>query len=88
MGNVEPTFMLATVCSLIMAVAQMFTSKGSRRKITPADFIPEWSAEPKEDDDGELTGQPKAAETIEEMKKLFQELAKANPQPKKRRKPK
>ena len=84
MGNVEPTFMAANICAIVVnSIASIFRGKNSKVKtISPSEFIPNWAAYVDSDKSG--VERPKSAETIDEMKALFQQIAAANP---KKRKP-
>jgi len=65
-GNVEPTYMAATICAIIVnSLQSMFAKKGSYKVIPPSKFIPEWSAEPEE---------PKE-QTVDEQKAILLSIA-------------
>lgn len=84
MGNVEPTFMAANICAIVVnSIASIFRSKNSKAKtISPSEFIPNWTGYA--DTDRDESAAPQKAETIDEMKELFKQIAAANP---KKRKP-
>ncbi len=83
MGNLETTFMLATLCSLLVnSLRAIFSGKNSKGKpVSPKDFIPHWT--------GEDTSESIEEQSVEEMKRMLQQIASSpsstQPKTKKRR---
>lgn len=86
MGNVETTYMLATLCAVVVNVIQsaLGGKGGKQHSITALDFMPDWGGEYKE---SSTKPQSTKAETVDEMKALFQQLASSSSKKRKVRRP-
>lgn len=66
--------MLALVCAMIGNVAQAFAGgKGQTKSFSPEDFIPKWGVGAEEDE--KRPSQQSKAQSVDEMKRLFKQLA-------------
>jgi hypothetical protein len=73
MGNIESTYMLATLCAVVVNVVQsIFGKAGKHHTITAQDFIPDWGGESERSSSKSKTVR---AQTVDEMKALFKQLA-------------
>ncbi len=86
MGHYQDNYMAAMICAVVINVVQsIFRDKKSSKPktFTPADFMPEWGLA----EGSGKTAKPAKAQTIDEMKAVFQQLANQAKPRSKRRKP-
>ncbi len=78
MGHYQDNYMASMICAVVINVVQSIfhDKKSSKPKtFTPADFMPEWGLA----EDSGKPAKPAKAQTIDEMKAVFQQLAGKSP---------